>query len=384
MESMLSEEKKTTTPHPSVDAEEGRLSKGNANMVPDSYEEDNGLDADLEEYFRWQQQKKDPAYLPTVTLNELMDQVYQGRGAVIEDLLFTGAYILAGAPKIGKSFLVAQLAYHVSLGLPIWGYPVKQGAVLYLALEDDLKRLQQRMSRMFDVDGTDNLYFAVQAKQVGQGLDEQLNKFLREHPDTKLVVVDTLQKVREVSGDAYSYAKDYEIISKLKQIADLYQICILIVHHTRKQPAGDNFEMISGTTGLLGCADGAFLMQKEQRTDANATLEVVGRDQPDQRLYLRRDQERLIWTLERVENELWKKPPDPLLEQVTEFLQQHQGVWDGSATQLCQLLHTDLQPNILTRQLNVKAGELASEYQVQYTSKRTRNGSSISLRFQPA
>ena len=86
-----------------------------------------------------------------------MDQVYQGRGAVIEDLLFTGAYILAGAPKIGKSFLVAQLAYHVSLGLPIWGYPVKQGAVLYLALEDDLKRLQQRMSRMFDVDGTDNL-----------------------------------------------------------------------------------------------------------------------------------------------------------------------------------------------------------------------------------
>ena len=60
-------------------------------MVPDSYEEDNGLDADLEEYFRWQQQKKDPAYLPTVTLNELMDQVYQGRGAVIEDLLFTGA-----------------------------------------------------------------------------------------------------------------------------------------------------------------------------------------------------------------------------------------------------------------------------------------------------
>lgn len=384
MESMLSEEKKMTAPNSSVNAEEGLTSKENANMVPDSYEEDNGLDADLEEYFRWQQQKKDPAYLPTVTLNELMDQVYQGRGAVIEDLLFTGAYILAGAPKIGKSFLVAQLAYHVSLGLPIWGYPVKQGAVLYLALEDDLKRLQQRMSRMFDVDGTDNLYFAVQAKQVGQGLDEQLNKFLREHPDTKLVVVDTLQKVREVSGDAYSYSKDYEIISKLKQIADLYQICILIVHHTRKQPAGDSFEMISGTTGLLGCADGAFLMQKEQRTDANATLEVVGRDQPDQRLYLRRDQERLIWTLERVENELWKKPPDPLLEQVTEFLRQHQGVWDGSATQLCQLLHTDLQPNILTRQLNVKAGELASEYQVQYTSKRTRNGSSISLRFQPA
>ena len=374
---------KTTAPNPSVGADEGQSSKANTDIISDFYGENNGLDAELQAYFREQQQRNDPAYLPTVTLNELMEQVYQGRGSIVENLLYTGAYILAGAPKIGKSFLVAQLAYHVSVGLPIWEYQVQQGAVLYLALEDDLKRLQQRMSRMFDVDGTDNLYFATQSKQVGQGLEEQLNKFLREHRNTKLVIVDTLQKVREVSGDAYSYAKDYEIISKLKQIADLNQICVLIVHHTRKQPAGDSFEMISGTTGLLGCADGAFLMQKEQRTDATATVEVVGRDQPDQRLYLRRNQERLVWTLERVENELWRRPPDPLLEQVASLVQQHEGVWEGSATQLCQLLGTDLQPNILTRQLNVKAGELASEYQVQYTSRRTRTGSSICLQFQP-
>lgn len=374
---------KTTAPNPSVGADEGQPSKMNTSIISDFYGENNGLDAELQAYFREQQQRNDPAYLPTVTLNELMEQVYQGRGSIVENLLYTGAYILAGAPKIGKSFLVAQLAYHVSVGLPIWEYQVKQGAVLYLALEDNMKRLQQRMSRMFDVDGTDNLYFATQSKQVGQGLEEQLSKFLREHRNTKLVIVDTLQKVREVSGDAYSYAKDYEIISKLKQIADMNQICVLIVHHTRKQPAGDSFEMISGTTGLLGCADGAFLMQKEQRTDATATVEVVGRDQPDQRLYLRRNQERLVWTLERVENELWRRPPDPLLEQVASLVQQHEGVWEGSATQLCQLLGTDLQPNILTRQLNVKAGELASEYQVQYTSRRTRTGSSICLQFQP-
>ena len=68
-------------------------------------------------------------------------------------------------------------------------------------------------------------------------------------------------------SDSYSYSSDYEVIGKLKQFADRYGICVLIVHHTRKQPAGDSFEMISGTTGLLGCADGALLMQKEKRTD---------------------------------------------------------------------------------------------------------------------
>ena len=73
--------------------------------------------------------------------------------------MYAGAYILAGAPKIGKSFLVAQLAYHVSTGQPLWGYDVHQGTVLYLALEDDFRRLQDRMSRMFGVEGTDELYF---------------------------------------------------------------------------------------------------------------------------------------------------------------------------------------------------------------------------------
>ena len=59
----------------------------------------------------------------------------------IRDRLYSGAYILAGAPKIGKSFLVAQLAYHVSTGQRLWGYEVHQGTVLYLALEDDFQRI---------------------------------------------------------------------------------------------------------------------------------------------------------------------------------------------------------------------------------------------------
>lgn len=83
------------------------------------------------------QRMNDPAYLPTISMNELYENVYQSRPPVIDGLLYPGTYLFAGAPKVGKSFLMAQLAYHVSMGLPLWDYPVHKGTVLYLALEDD-------------------------------------------------------------------------------------------------------------------------------------------------------------------------------------------------------------------------------------------------------
>ena len=118
---------------------------------------------------------------------------------------------------MGKSFFMAQLAYHVSTGQKLWDFEVHQGTVLYLALEDDYRRLQERMYRMFGVEGTDHLHFAVYAKQLGDGLDEQLDRFVTEHPDTNLVIIDTLQKIREVGGEAYSYADDYKNIGRLKR-----------------------------------------------------------------------------------------------------------------------------------------------------------------------
>ena len=314
-------------------------------------------------------------------LDELMEQVFQGKAAEVENLLYTGAYILAGAPKIGKYFLVAQIAYHISSGRPLWGYQVRQGTVLYLALEDDEGRLQRRMYRMFGVEGANSLYFATNAKLIGSGLDGQLENFVQEHRDTRLIVIDTLQKVRETVNDSYSYSSDYDVIGKLKQFADKHGVCVLIVHHTRKQPAGDSFEMISGTTGLLGCADGALLMQKEKRTDGKATLDIVGRDQPDQRLYLAKDQEHLVWELERAENELWKQPPDPVLEAVSKMVSAENPDWEGSPTELAETLQTDMAVNRLTKHLNVNAGRLLEEYHVKYENKTKHAGRRIRLTY---
>lgn len=378
----MNEQKKTTAPNPSVGADGGQPSfKVDKEMIAQNWLSDNQEEENFQEILRKMEEIHSPGYLHTVSHNELLDKTYTGKAAVIADLLYTGVYILAGAPKIGKSFLVGQLAYHVSTGQPLWGYPISQADVLYLALEDDEKRLQERMFRMFGVNGTDNLRFATQAGQVGKGLDAQLAFALEKFPGTRLVIVDTLQKVREMTGEAYSYAGDYEVIGRLKEFADRHNICILVVHHTRKHPAGDNFEMISGTTGLLGCADGAFLLQKERRTAPEATLDIVGRDQPDQRLFLVRDSERLVWNLDHAERELWKQPPDPVLEAVAGIVSPQNREWEGSPTELAQLAQPDMPANRLTKHLNVNAGRLLEEYKVAYENRTRHTGRRIRLTY---
>ena len=371
---------KAAVPIPPVGAGgEQPVQKTTGLSIAEDLTENNPPEQTLEEKLRLMQQMSDPAYLHTVSMSELYETVYQSRPPVIDGLLYSGTYLFAGAPKVGKSFLMAQLAYHVSTGLPLWGYAVHKGTVLYLALEDDHRRLQGRLYRMFGMDGTDNLRFAIYAKQLGVGLEEQLKKFVQEHPDTKLIIIDTLQKVREAGGDKYSYANDYEVVGKLKRFADDCGICLLLVHHTRKQQADDKFDMISGTNGLLGVADGAFLLQKEKRTDGSAILDVAGRDQQEQRLYLTKDRERLVWELERTETELWVEPPDPVLEAIAALVTTDRPNWSGTATELVTALGVDLKPNTLTMSLNVNAGRLLNEHGIQYENSRSHTGRKIAL-----
>ncbi len=369
-------EKEMTAPNVSVGADtEQSMSKSADNSITDN-------DENIK-YFEEMQRESllsfDQSYLKTISMSELYDTVYQSKPPLIDGLLYPGTYIFAGAPKLGKSFLMAQLAYHISTGTPVWNYTVRKGTVLYLALEDDYHRLQERMYRMFGTESTDNLHFSVSAGQLGNGLNEQLTRFIAEHPDAKLIIIDTLQKVREVGGDNYSYANDYEIITRLKKFADRSGICLLLVHHTRKQNADDKFDMISGTNGLLGAADGGFILRKEKRTSNAATLEVSGRDQPDQKIYLYRNPETLIWELEKTETELWKQPPDPLLENIADKITRENSEWKGTPTELVDFLGVDMKANALTMKLNINAGRLFNEYGIHYQNKRCHDGRRVSL-----
>ena len=373
----MTDETRMTAVNASVGADDGRsLNLCNTESITEN-------DADFKSFEEMQREilrMADPSYLKTVSMTELFDNVYQSRPPVIDGLLYRGMYLFVGAPKMGKSFLMGQIAYHVSTGTPLWGFPVRQGTVLYLALEDDYGRLQERLYRMFGTAENEKLFFSVAARQLGKGLDEQLTRFLREHPNTSLIIIDTLQKVREVGGDNYSYANDYQIITRLKTFADTYGICLMVVHHTRKQKADDAFDMISGTNGLMGAADGAFLLQKEKRTSDSATLEVSGRDQQDQRLYLKRNEEKLCWDLDRIETKLWEAPPEPLLEEVAKRITADCPEWSGSPTELCGFLGVDMKANALTQKLNVNAGRLLHEYGIQYWNKRSHAGRQVGLR----
>ena len=275
-----------------------------------------------------------PIQLSTVSMNDLYENVYMKSPPLIDGLLYTGVYLFVGAPKLGKSFFMAQLAYHISTGKPLWDYPVRQSTVLYLALEDDHRRLQERLYRMFGTECADNLYFAVSSNSLDNGLNEQLTGFIKAHGDTRLIIIDTLQKIRDAGGDNYSYANDYEVIAQLKQ--------------------------------------------------ANtATLEVSGRDQQDQKLHLVRDMDKLSWQLESTETQLWKAPPDPLLEAVAGFITADNPEWQGTPTELAEKLHTDMKPNALTYRLNINAGRLFNEHGIRYSSSRTHSGRQVHLWIPP-
>lgn len=376
----MPETKRNAIPYPSAATDVGQqFSNKYDNNIPDAGAESNENFDELKKKLRRMQ---DPAYLPTVTMTELYDTVYESKPPAIDGLFQNGTYIFAGAPKVGKSFLMAQLAYHVATGKPLWGYEVHQGTVLYLALEDGHERLQKRMYRMFGVEDVSKLHFAINAKQLGNGLDAQLEKFVREHSDTRLIIIDTLQKVRELSGEAYSYRDDYQIIGQLKQLADRFQLCMLVVHHTRKSPANDEFDRISGTTGIYGCADGAFVLSKERRTDNTATLSISGRDQPDQCIHLMRDEETLQWNFDHADTVLYKELPDPLLERVAALVTEECPTWQGSATELIADTGCEIQPNALAKRLNVNAAKLLNDYQIRYTNAHIKTGSRITLTLQ--
>ena len=124
------------------------------------------------------------------------------------------------------------------------------------------------------------------------------------------------------------------------------------------------------------------ILQKEKRTDRAAVLEVSGRDQQDQRLYLTRDMDHLTWQLERTETELWKPPPDPVLEAIAKLVTRDKP-WSGTATELVTALGVDLKPNTLTMRLNVNAGRLLNEHSIRYENHRNHDGRKVSLTLVP-
>ena len=231
--------------------------------------------------------------LITVDGRTLMDRPLEPPNFVVDTLISQGLHILAGSPKVGKSWLALWLAVTVAKGEPVWNMTTKQGTTLYLCLEDSVLRIQNRLFEITE-DAPDSVHFCTECTLIGQGLEEQVDTFLTAHPDTVLVIIDTLQMVRPIH-DA-TYANDYRDLSVLKRLADKHGIAILLIHHLRKEKAEDVFHRISGTTAISGAVDSSFTLVEERRGSGRAKLSCIGRDIEYRELTLERNGEN-VWEL---------------------------------------------------------------------------------------
>lgn len=274
--------------------------------------------------------------LETVDGATLMNQPLRPPNFVVDTLLGQGLHILAGSPKVGKSWLALWLSVTVAKGETVWNLAAKQGATLYLCLEDSVLRIQNRLFEITE-DAPDCVHFCTECAPIGLGLEEQLRAFLTAHPDLVLVIIDTLQMIRPVH-DA-TYANDYRDLSVLKRLADQYGIAILLIHHLRKEKAEDVFHRISGTTAISGAVDSSFTLVEEKRGSGRAKLTCIGRDIEYRELELCRSPEN-VWELvsdSRVEPALREERIVTLL---MAFMDDRE-VFIGTPTELSQQIDPD-------------------------------------------
>ena len=315
--------------------------------------------------------------LHTVNADTLLYEPLEKPSFVVDGLIPTGLTLFCGAQKIGKSWLMLKLCLCVSQGIPLWDMPTQEGDVLYLCLEDTFCRIQDRLFRLTD-EASGRLHFAVASDKLSDGLIVQLEDYLKEYLDSRLIVIDTLQKVRTASKDN-AYASDYGDISLIKDFADRHSLAVIVVHHIRKQNDSDVFNKVSGTTGLTGSADATFVLEQESRASNAAKLYVTGRDTPYQEFTLRfRD---CSWELvERKEQEQIERESIPdILFRLMKFMQGREE-WTGTATELLeQMGETGTPPNIMTKRLNEYRASFLSENNIRYGYHRKKGCREISL-----
>jgi len=317
--------------------------------------------------------------------NTLMAQEYEPLQFAVEKILPHGLFILAGSGKIGKSWLSLDLCVNVATGGKLWDFSSEQGGVLYLALEDNYQRLQDRLNKI-SADSVDisRLKLTTAAFGISSGLLEQTYNHLTEYPDTKLIVIDTLERIRDTEFDKNIYACDYRDMTALRSITGKYKLTLLLVHHTRKMSDPDPLNTLSGSMGLVGSVDGVFVLEKETRTGQDAKLTIANRDTEGFCFKLRFDPDACKWLFVGNDGGLTEEKAEEkdewLLMLVDEFLQD---TWSGTATELCDALKAidpdaDIIPRTITKRLKGNIG-LFKKNHIDIAIDRNRDSRVITL-----
>jgi len=203
------------------------------------------------------------------SLQELLAKDLPPLRWAIPDILPEGLTMLAGKPKQGKSWLALSIALAIAAGGYALGkQPVTRGQVLYLALEDNERRLQSRARQLLASMNSvpSGIEFELCWPRLDQGGLRYLEEYLEVHPQVRLVVIDTWAKVSPcLKGHSRSrYEDDYEALTPLKCLADHFHVSVLVIHHLRKMAADDVLDEITGSIGVTGAVDGALILKRER------------------------------------------------------------------------------------------------------------------------
>jgi hypothetical protein len=215
----------------------------------------------------WQPRSDAPmALASTFTADALIAMMFEQIKFVVKDFIGEGLTLFAGKPKIGKSWLLLHVAHEVAIGgYTLGGLPCEQGDVLYCALEDNQRRLQRRMAKLFgNEEWPSNLTFACEMPKLANGGIRFIKGWIEKADKPRLVIIDTLAMVRSPARrDQSTYDADYAAVKELRDLAAEHGIAIIIVHHLRKADADDPFDTVSGTLGLTGCPDAIMIIWRE-------------------------------------------------------------------------------------------------------------------------
>jgi hypothetical protein len=232
------------------------------------------------------------------TAEELLRTEFPDPKWVVPDYLVEGGAACVGRPKIGKTCAIFQIASAVAVGGMALGVRVEQGDVLYLALEDTPRRLKSRLQDQLGGEPVPTgLSFFTEWPRWHEGGEARMTRWLEHHPKARLVVIDTLAKVRPpMRRDVDLYEQAYAMGTALKRLGDRFGVSVVAIYHDRKLEAEDWLDMVSGSIGFVAALDTIWRISRK-RGQRDAKLQITGRDVDDRELMLRFDPTRKLWSL---------------------------------------------------------------------------------------
>lgn len=278
-----------------------------------------------------------------MSISELIDSDLPPIEFTVEEILSHGVCVLSASPKMYKSFLCMQLGLCVSLGKPFLGYRTHKSGVLYIDLENDKRITKQRLETQLQGEKPPQDFFIVNdIPTMENGFSYSLSNFLMEHTNVHLVMIDIFQRIKYAKkSNQNDYDTDYKSITELKELAERFDLCIIIVTHNRKMVDDTDFFMnIMGSQANMGATDQAIIIHKEKRSDENATISITGRTVRSNDIKAEFDKKECVWkslgSAEEYEERKKKQEYDsnPVIRTIKSLLDHNNGIWQGRLNEL--------------------------------------------------